>query len=197
MMAGAAYLHHVNLGRVLTLLAAILAVLGRLAAARLARALLPLILVRHLKPPPLSSRRGRELLGPSFNPRRQRSQAHCGMRNSDCGLIRAVLSSIRNPNSAFRNPHGACWTTMRTRSLPTWISSGLPSCMGMVLPLTLISSGGKFVAADAPVGVVALLVLVLAAAGGGFGATLSPRSGVGAAGGWRRRAAPRPRRPKE
>src|SRR5205085_2720824 len=62
-------------------------------------------------------------------------------------------------------PHGACWTTMRTRSLPTWISSGLPSCIGMVLPLTLISSGGTFVVvADAPVVVVALLVLVLAAA---------------------------------
>src|SRR2546423_10558489 len=182
MMAGAAYLHHVNLGRVLTLLAAILAVLGRLAAARLARALLPLILVRHLKPPPLSSRRGRELLGPSFNPRRHRSQDHCGMRNSDCGLIRAVLSSIRNPNSAFRNPHGACWTTMRTRSLPTWISSGLPSCMGMVLPLTLISSGGTLVVADAPVVVVAPVALVLTAPGVVSVVALCPVSAGGGGG---------------
>ena len=98
-MAGAAYLHHVNLGRVLTLLAAILAVLRRGAAARLARALLPLSLVRHLKPPPLSSRRGRELFGPSFNPRRHGSQDHCGIRIAYCGFTvdesRAVPRFIR------------------------------------------------------------------------------------------------------
>src|SRR2546423_7956798 len=70
-------------------------------------------------------------------------------------------SAIRNADSAI--PHGTCWTTMRTRSLPTCISSGLPSCTGMVLPLTLISSGGTLVAADAPVIVVALVVLALAA----------------------------------
>src|SRR5947209_7245618 len=157
MMAGAAYLHHVNLGRVLTLLAAILAVLRRLAAARLARALLPLILVRHLKPPPLSSRRGRELFGPSFNPRRRKGQApEEGKRQRAKVETRAALLVFTFDFCllplAFCLPYGACWTTMRTRSLPTWISSGLPSCMGMVLPLTLISSGGTFVVvADAPV----------------------------------------------
>ncbi|MDT7688090.1 MAG: hypothetical protein QOE46_849 [Acidobacteriota bacterium] len=47
-MAGAADLHHVNLGRVLALLAAILAALRRGATTGLARTLLLLTLVRHL-----------------------------------------------------------------------------------------------------------------------------------------------------
>src|ERR1700753_4268687 len=59
---------------------------------------------------------------------------------------------------------GACWTTMRTRSLPTWISSGLPSWTGMVLPSTLISSGGTLGVAGAPAALVAAdAPLVLAA----------------------------------
>ena len=57
-VAGAADLHHVNLGRVLTLLAAILAALRRGAAAGLSRALVLRLLVSHLVPPSCK-RRGR------------------------------------------------------------------------------------------------------------------------------------------
>ena len=59
MMAGAADFHHVNLGRVLALLAAILAALLGGATTGLARALVLRPLVRHLSLPPFSTRRSR------------------------------------------------------------------------------------------------------------------------------------------
>ena len=67
-VAGAADLHHVNLGRVLTLLATVLAALRRLAAAGFARALVLSLLVCHLVPP-CCKRRGRGCpLCPKFHP---------------------------------------------------------------------------------------------------------------------------------
>ena len=68
-VAGAAYLHHVNLGRVLTLLAAILAALRRGAAAGLSRALVLRLLVSHLVPPSCK-RRGRGCFMPQVSSRR-------------------------------------------------------------------------------------------------------------------------------
>ena len=68
-VAGATDLHHVNLGRVLALLAAILAVLGRAAAAGFARALVRILLVSHLVPPSCK-RRGRGRLVPQVSSRR-------------------------------------------------------------------------------------------------------------------------------
>src|SRR5437763_5020367 len=140
MMAGAADLHHVNLGRVFALLAAILAVLRRGATAGRARALVLRLLVRHLNLPPFfdSSRSGS--FAPSFIPRRHKGQAR---RRDEGGGMRDEEDAFFHPSSLRPHPfQGAGWTTMRTRSLPTWISSGVPSCMGMVLPLPLITSGG-------------------------------------------------------
>src|SRR2546423_1446495 len=81
---------------------------------------------------------------------------------------------ILHPSAFILPLHGACWTTMRTRSLPTCISSGLPSCMGMVLPLTLISSGGTLAGAFAPA--VLEAAAVLAPDGGAGAADFSPVS---------------------
>src|SRR5438270_2114751 len=80
-VTGAADFHHVNLGRVLALLAAILAVLRRGATTRRARALVLRLLVRHLNPPPFSTRCGRvfslDKFRPAKPPRSSRS-GHAG-----------------------------------------------------------------------------------------------------------------------
>src|SRR5215203_2704132 len=73
-MTGAADLHHVNLGRVLALLAAILAALRSRTAAGLARALL-LLLVRHLNLHVLFDSTGPGEFSLSFVPARRRGQA--------------------------------------------------------------------------------------------------------------------------
>src|SRR5919205_1660798 len=72
-VAGAAYLHHVDLGRVLALLATVLAVLRRGAAAGLTRALVLTVLVGHLRSNLLLDDAAVGVLfGPSFIPPRRK-----------------------------------------------------------------------------------------------------------------------------